>query len=464
MSIRILFCVLFVIVFSIYAWRRDWFISLCAALILMAVVEHPDMPSSIAGIQGLNLWNLLILNIVGAWWQSRRQQALPLGIPRTILVFGILYLGVIFFGFIRLVLNPAHIVGHSFMSATSEYLINAIKWVVPGFLLIDGCRTEKRIRIAMFCLLAVYVLLAVQVIRWMPLEYITSGDRLSARASKIIQNEIGYNRVTLSMMLAGASWAILATLPLIKKTIYKLFIVGCAVAVMLGQALTGGRTGYLAWGAVGLILCLAKWRRMLPLIPTAALLIATLVPAVRERMLSGIGGQEGMVVAEHNDYEMTSGRTLIWPYVIEKIKDAPIIGYGKLAMIRTGLSKFLADEHNELFAHPHNAYMEVLLDNGVVGFVIIIPFYLLLLKRGFNLFQRRDDPYANAAGGAACALLLALLIGSFGGQTFYPREGAVAMWAVFGIVLRISADRRQQVEEAELVSEMPDNLSSPSWA
>ena len=44
----------------------------------------------------------------------------------------------------------------------------------------------------------------------MPIDYALSGDQLEARSRKILANEIGYHRVNLSMMLAGASWAIFA--------------------------------------------------------------------------------------------------------------------------------------------------------------------------------------------------------------------------------------------------------------
>ena len=36
---------------SLYAYR-DWFKSLCGLILLMAVIEHSDMPKSIMGIQG----------------------------------------------------------------------------------------------------------------------------------------------------------------------------------------------------------------------------------------------------------------------------------------------------------------------------------------------------------------------------------------------------------------------------
>ena len=60
MSIRVIFAAIFVITLSVHAWRRSWFVSACGAILMMAVNEHPDMPKSIAGVPGLNLWNVLM--------------------------------------------------------------------------------------------------------------------------------------------------------------------------------------------------------------------------------------------------------------------------------------------------------------------------------------------------------------------------------------------------------------------
>ncbi len=66
---------LYLVVFglSIYAYR-DWFKSLCGLIVLMAVIEHPDMPKSILGIQGMNPWNVLLINVMAGWviWRYRR--------------------------------------------------------------------------------------------------------------------------------------------------------------------------------------------------------------------------------------------------------------------------------------------------------------------------------------------------------------------------------------------------------
>ena len=54
-----------------------------------------------------------------------------------------------------------------------------------------------------------------------------------------------------------------------------------------------------------------------------------------------------------------------------------------------------------------------------------------------------------AAGGACLALVLALLFGAAGSQTFYPREGAVGMWAAIGLMLRATVERRRAIRLAQ---------------
>ena len=441
MSIRVLLCFLFVAFFCWYAWKNH-FVSLCAALVMMAVLQHPDMPKSIAGIQGLNLWNILFLNVFLAWRKQRTEAGwdwdLPAGVSRLLIAFVI----VIFWAFARLVLDPSNLDDYSPLSAFSEYFINNVKWLALGVLFFDSCRTEQRVKAASICIVALYFLLAVQVIRWVPLSAaVESNERFSKLASKAIQNEIGYNRVTLSMMLGGACWAAFALTPVFQRKWIRLGVLGAAGIIAVGQALTGGRTGYASWALVGFILCVVRWRYLLPVIPVAIAAVIAFMPGVRDRMLAGVGGQQGSLKIETDQSTMTSGRTTIWPYVIRDIRDNPIIGYGRLAMQRTGLTKFLIEEEDENFAHPHNAYLEQLFDNGIIGFMVVVPLYFLCLARSFPVFLDKSHVLYGVGGGIACALVLALMIGSIGGQTFYPREGSVGMWAAIGVALRLSVER-----------------------
>jgi O-antigen ligase len=200
--------------------------------------------------------------------------------------------------------------------------------------------------------------------------------------------------------------------------------------------------GYVTFAAVGLTLCLFRWRRYLLVIPLVVMLIISALPGVSERMLEGFGEEEV------DEYAVTAGRNIAWPHVIAKIAEAPILGFGGNAMVRTGLEAFLLDKYGEGFAHPHNAYLEMLLDNGSVGLLLVLPLYLVILARSLLLFARSSIPMCITAGGVASALVLALLVASFGSQTFYPREGAVGMWCAIGLVLRVSVESRMRANES----------------
>ena len=449
--IRLSALAIYVTAAALYAWK-DWYKSLCALILLMAVVEHPDMPKSILGIQGLNPWNLLLLVVVAAWAKARREEGLTWDMPRHIAVMLTLYLGVILVGFARLLMDRSYI-DESVLSLISEYLVNTVKWVVPGILLYDGCRTRERLRLAYASVLGVYLLLGIQVIRWMPLSAAVSGDSLSARSLKILMNEVGYHRVNMSAMLAGASWAIFASLPLMKTTRQRVFVAAAGMSVLLAQALTGGRAGYVTCAMVGFILCVVRWRKLLLLAPVGVLGIVLIAPGVVERMFEGFSPETHSVPTRierlrggaprsgADSYTITAGRIIIWPYVIDKIVDRPLVGHGRLAMVRTGLAHFLATQLDEGFAHPHNAYLEMLFDNGLIGFVLVLPFYGVVLWYSFRLFLDSRSPTFVAIGGSALALILALLIASMGSQTFYPREGWVGMWCLIFLMLRVRRQR-----------------------
>jgi len=264
----------------VYAWK-DWYKSLCGLILLMVVLEHPDMPKSMFGIQGLNLWNILFANILLSWAWTRQGEGLSWDMPRHITILLLMYLSVVLVGFSRMMLDQGFRETHPAGELVSEHLINTLKWVVPGLLLFDGCRSRSRFLLALGSLLAVYFLLGVQVIRWIPPGAAISGEELSARSLKILMNEVGYHRVNLSMMLAGASWAVLATVPLVGLGKYRILTVAAFLSLVYAQALTAGRMGYATWAVVGVVLAFIRWKKFLLLVPLVILAILWAVPASR---------------------------------------------------------------------------------------------------------------------------------------------------------------------------------------
>ncbi|NLX13669.1 MAG: O-antigen ligase family protein [Phycisphaerales bacterium] len=453
MSIRVALLTVVVTGLAIYAWR-NWFVSLCGLILLMAVMQHPDMPTNIGGIQGLNPWNILMADILLAWAMTRSQGRYVWDMPRYVNILLILYLGVVVVGFLRMMVDRPGLEHLSIGYLVSEHLINCVKWVIPSLLLFDGCRTKGRVYMAMCCILGLYFLLALQVAKHISPRAAVSGDALSYTALKIISNNIGYSRVNMSMMLSGASWAIFAMLPLFRRWKWRLLILAAGIIVAYAQALTGGRMGYVAWATVGLILCMIRWRKALLFAPLVPLAIVLILPGTMERMLQGTGQVDAAGEEYTDEAEMTADRMLIWPYVIEKIGESPGLGYGRQAMVRTRLSGQFAHLG---FSHPHNAYLEFMLDNGLLGFMLVMPFYGVVMWQAMRLFLDRHSTLCAAVGGMTCALVLALLVAAMGSQTFYPREGSLGMWAAIMLMFRVAVERRRQL------AVLPVRQGSAAW-
>src|SRR5574341_962064 len=123
---RLTLLTLIVSALAIYAWK-DWYKSLCGLIALMAFIEHPDMPKTIFGVQGLNPWNLLLLCVVAAWLASRRREGLSWDMPRHINILLVLYLGVILVGFLRMMGDRDGLDDFTTAYLVSEYLINTVK-------------------------------------------------------------------------------------------------------------------------------------------------------------------------------------------------------------------------------------------------------------------------------------------------------------------------------------------------
>ncbi|MDH3514697.1 MAG: O-antigen ligase family protein, partial [Gammaproteobacteria bacterium] len=391
-----------------------------------------------------------------------------------------IYFGIVIIGFYRLMTDLSGIYEWAYLhrkeppstgNLWGENLINVLKWVIPGLLLYDGCRDRQRFLWGVTALLGIYFLLAVQIIRWMPLEMLGGGSDLEARSGKILLNEIGYHRVNMAMLMAGGAWAIYAAKALFEKRLYIWLVIGASAATVFALALTGGRTGYATWAVIGVALSLLRWRKFLILGPAIAAAVLLLVPAAQERMLQGMNPDEyqprvhGPVSPSPDEpdlYTVTAGRNIAWPVIIDKIMEAPWVGYGREAMQRTGLAAILWSDYGESFPHPHNAYLQWLLDNGLLGFIPVILFYLLMLSYSMSLFRDSRDKIFVAIGGIALALLLALLAASVGSQSFYPREGAVGMWCAIGLMLRVYVERARQFADAP-VEDLDSVSGSQLW-
>jgi len=166
---------------------------------------------------------------------------------------------------------------------------------------------------------------------------------------------------------------------------------------------------------------------------------------------------------------VTSGRNVVWPVVLNKIASSPIVGFGRQAWARTNLRMEVGLRTGEFFGHPHNAYFEFALDNGLLGLAVLLPMMFGIAWKSARMFRARDDPAMTAAGGAALAMTLSLMIAGTSAQTFYPTEGSVGMWCVIALAIRVSQERATRAAvviapRVDIVGAPGQGLSAPADA
>jgi hypothetical protein len=127
---------------------------------------------------------------------------------------------------------------------------------------------------------------------------------------------------------------------------------------------------------------------------------------------------------------------------------------------------YIWETYGEQFPHPHNAYLEILFDNGLLGGLPILSFYVLMLFYSIRMFLRGGSDTCVAIGGVSTAFILSLLVSAMGSQSFYPDEGWIGMWCVMFLMLRVRVER-QRLARGEapvpLKSKMPI-LLRPAYA
>lgn len=448
--IRITLIWMFIGYLGITAWK-DWYKSLCGLILLMGVYKHSDFPKSVLDIPGLNPWNLLLVMIVAAWLVNRRSDGCKWDMPSNVNTLSWLYFVVIVIGFFRMIWNLdgfenyARVTGWPMPSTAgiwNDYLFNTVKWVIPGILLFDGCRTDAQIKLALAAILGTYFILALQVIQYVPIYSLINSSNLGEKTVSILSKNVHYHRTDLAVMLAGSFWALFSAREIFRLRLWWFFLSTLGLLIFLvSLALTGGRAGYLAWAGMALVFCFFRYRKLLFLLPVVIIIALPYAPALIDRMTEGVSNDEGIDKAT-----LTAGRDVAWPLVIDKIGDAPIIGHGREGMKQTGIAATIFLDFNDSAPHPHNAYLEALLDNGIVGFTIVIAFFFIVMKNSFTLFRDRESLRNRVLGGVCLALVGSQLIGSLTGQTFYPREQSFGMWCAIGLLLRMVVIRHKQIE------------------
>lgn len=130
---------------------------------------------------------------------------------------------------------------------------------------------------------------------------------------------------------------------------------------------------------------------------------------------------------------MTAGRwNNIWLPIFDELANSPLWGNGLHSILWAEPMR-----SGQMFrvTHPHSAYLEVLLDMGLIGFALLCGYFLKVWK-GFRALSRDQalSPELRGFFQGAAAGLIALAIANIAGSTLYPAVEQVYLWMAIGVM------------------------------
>lgn len=437
-----------VILVLVVAGFRDWFITFGGLIILTAFMDRQDMPRTIAGIPGLNPWNVLLSFTLLHWFLQRSAQRLHWDMPRLPAMLMAGYLAAIVIGYIRAAIDiddfprgfslgaggggAGYTVGGLFI----DELVNPFRYMIPAILVYDGVRSRTRVKYTLIALILMGVWYAFFVVRCIPIGTLT-GELDPLRSRKRLQFEIGLHANDMAFVLVFMFWGIVAAIPAFRGWVAKAAGVGASALVALGVGLCQSRGGFIGFIVVGTALAVVRKPIALLLLPILAVTIPLACPGIVERLSTGFGDESS---SQEEDWDqITAGRvTNLWPPALEWIAMSPLIGHGRYAMLRDReLFGRILESEGTVPSHPHNAYLEVLLDYGALALVVILAIFGGICRISLALMRMHTDPLFRAVGAIAFAAAIDNLVVGISSRALLPRPSMMGMWCVFALALRL---------------------------
>jgi hypothetical protein len=219
-----------------------------------------------------------------------------------------------------------------------------------------------------------------------------------------------------------------AVVPKSGRMLLWLALVGSVTAILFSYS----RSAYVALFLVSFGFALLRKRTLLLLfIPLLVGLVFFGPASVLER--TGFGFTQGSSKSSQLDVNtISSGRLELGSRAFEIIASnlaQTAFGNGRWTFPRAAINEYPG------ITHPHNAYLELILDAGLLGFIPLFSVYLLMFSRFIVGARTLRSSQYNLIYTAAVLALGCRLIMAISGGSFYPLPHLLFMWQVLGFAL-----------------------------
>lgn len=207
---------------------------------------------------------------------------------------------------------------------------------------------------------------------------------------------------------------------------FRLLCIASMAVVTAALVLTFSRGAFFGFLLVNALFLLWRFngKKVAFALLAALALVLVLPPEVYERATLGFGVSADAVTAGRIDG--------IWLPVLPELWKSPLWGQG------LGSVMWSDAMNNGLMlqvTHPHSAYLESLLDIGVLGLALMIA-YFVHVWRGFRALGSNPffSPEMRGFYQGAAAGLLSFYVTGFAGSSFRPRPEYAFLWIAIGMM------------------------------
>lgn len=233
----------------------------------------------------------------------------------------------------------------------------------------------------------------------------------------------------------GLSFIILLfLLPAITGRAARFWLLSALGIVSLALTLTFSRGGYVVAlvGMLSFLFIQRKLRYAFVLFCFAVVAVLFAPDALVGRVTTGFGTPVANQVTAGKADELTAGRVWIWSQVVPEIVRSPVwgSGVGSIAWSEPARRGIL------YYIHPHNMFLRILMDMGLLGLLAFGYFMRFLFRQLGHVARQPDTPpqFAALAQGTRMAVIGILVGGMSGGNYIAGPEEAV-FWMALGILL-----------------------------
>jgi hypothetical protein len=408
-------------------------------LIVVTPISASDLfPHAMFGITGLQPLNLILAATLGSF--LLRGRGLRSFLPGPLLwlyVVPILAAGLIGMRHVADIpplfyddLLISYVDGLGYLR---DAAIRPLFFVITGLLVGAAVtRAQKPERFMTPVIIAVWTMSLLSII-YVVASGISLGMLASASERGFFTSALGMHANDLGRLYAVAYALLLFVWGETKDLRLKTVLVATMAVLAVALVLTFSRGAFLGFAIVSALFL--RWKFNARTLGIALLVAAIALPlmpgALWDRLSVGFGGagNANMVSAGRIDE--------IWLPLMPEILGAPPWGNGVDAIL---WSKAMWAHTVLEVTHPHNAYLQSLLDMGIVGTLLLLAYYWHV-ARGFRALGSNAylSPTLRGFFQGALAGLIALLAAGMAGSSLRPTAESTFLWIAIGMMYGIQA-------------------------